>query len=166
MRRLAILAAGLSVAACATARPEPEPAASVRAAFNPAPVAGLDWFFHEDGDLAALAYGTAQSDDVRLHLGCERASGLVEITRPAPAGSPHEIRLESGQVSARFSAKAEPSYVTEGDLLIARAKAGEPVFRAFEQNRWIAAWEGRQREAYAPHPGSADRVARFFSFCR
>jgi hypothetical protein len=162
---LLILAASATLAACATAKPETATPVARAAAAAPEPAPGLDWFFHEDGDWAALAYGVAESDDVRLHLACERAAGVVEIIRPVAAGSAPEIRLESGEVSASLPAKAEPSEVTEGDLLIAQAKTEEPVLRAFERNRWIAVWHGSEREAYAPHPRSVDGVARFFSFC-
>jgi hypothetical protein len=35
----------------------------------------------------------------------------------------------------------------------------------FRRLAWLARWQGGQREVYVPHPGSADRVERFFAFC-
>ncbi|GAA0655561.1 hypothetical protein [Brevundimonas lenta] len=150
------------VAACATA---PEPAPPVATAAGPAPVAGYDWFFHEDENDARLAYGTEATDDLKLGLDCRRGSGRLDLSANAPAGTAPEIHIESGGDTERYRAKSEPSMVNEGVFLSAEARADEPVFQRFRRVGWLALWQGDERQPFAPHPGSAGRIEQFFAFC-
>lgn len=155
---LTLLAA---LAACATTPTAPSPRADAAA---PAPVEGYDWFMHVDGGEAMLAYGVAQSDEVKLRFDCGVGSSRLNLIAPAMKGE-REIHLESGGDTERYAAVAEPSGLHEGDLLIAEAAADAPVFQRFRRLGWIAAWRGGGREVYAAHPGSQKRVADFFARC-
>lgn len=146
---------------CATTPTAPAPRADAGA---PAPVEGYDWFMHVDGGEALLAYGVAESDEVKLRFDCGAGSGRLNLIAPALKDE-REIHLESGGDTERYPATAEPSGLHEGDLLIAEAAADAPVFQRFRRLGWIAAWRGGEREVYAAHPGSEKGVADFFARC-
>jgi len=150
------------LAACATT---PAPSASPSTGPAPLPVEGYDWIFHEEAGEARLVYGVAESDDVRVALDCGRGAGRLALTALAGPGAEPVILLESGGETERFAATAEEDLVHDGLILSATAAADTPVFRRFRQVGWLASWQDGVREAYAPHPGSADRIERFFAFC-
>jgi len=167
--RALFLVSGLALgaSACATVEaPAPimaaEPIASGGA---PAPVEGYDWFYHPDEDTARLAYGLAESDDLKLGFDCGRGTGRLEIVTIAAKGAKAEILVESGGDTERFPAASEPSQLNDGVILTASASTSEPVFQRFRRVGWMALWRDGDREAYAPQPGSADHVERFFAFC-
>lgn len=162
---LSILAVG--AAACATVEtPETDRAPEAPAGGgSPAPVEGYDWFYSIDEDTARLAYGVAESDDLKLGLDCGRATGRLEMVALAGKGARPEIHVESGGETGRFPASSEPSQLHDGVILIAPASTAEPVFQRFRGVGWIAQWRDGEREAYAPHPASAGVIERFFAFC-
>lgn len=153
----------LALAACNTTGGTAPSATAATGA--PTPVAGYDWFFHEDGMDALLAYGLEESDDLRIGMECRKNSGRLALNAIAPDDAAHEIHLESGGDTQRYPARAEPSEVNDGLFLTAEARAGDPVFQRFRRIGWLAVWSGEERHAYAPHPGSGERVERFFAFC-
>lgn len=159
---LALSGLTLTAAACATA---PTPAMLSAGSGSPQPVENYDWFLSEDGDEARLAYGLEESDDLRIGLDCRRASGKLDLSAIAKAGASPEIHLESGGDTERYPAQSEPSELHDGLFLTAVARTDEPVFRRFRRVGWLAVWQGDERNAYAPHPQSADRIERFFAFC-
>ena len=159
-----VLAAGVALAACSTT-PTQMNLTTGGVGGAPAPVEGYDWFLNEDGPAAQLVYGLHDSDDVRLTLACERADGKLEVSAHAPTGGPAEIHLESGGETERLRARAEALEISEGDWLTATARTSDPVFRRFRQTGWIALWQKGERHAYAPHPGSSDRIEQFFGRC-
>lgn len=159
---ISVAAAVLALAgACATA---PQPAGFAATSGAPAPIAGYDWFMHAEEGEAMLAYGVANSDEVKLHLACRIGTGRLDLTQPGH-GDAREIHLESGGDTERFAAVAEPSEIQDGVLLTASTTADQPVFQRFRRLGWIAAWHGDDREAYAAHPGSTKGVADFFAAC-
>lgn len=160
---LALAAAALTASACATAAPNAP--ASTASSGSPVPMEGYDWFFHIDADAARLAYGLAESDDLRLGLDCTRASGRLSLNGVASNDAKPEFHIESGGETERFPAQAEPSQLNDGVFLSAEAPADAPVFRRFRQVGWLALWQDGTRQAYAPHPGSAPNIERFFAFC-
>lgn len=163
MRPISSIAALLvlsALSACATA---PRETATPMAA-APAPIAGYDWFMNRDGADVMLAYGVANSDDVKLHLACKTGNDALDLTAPGEAGE-REIHLESGGDAERYPASAESSEIHDGDLLTARASTRDPVFQRFRRLGWIAAWRGEVREVYAAHPGSTKGVEDFFAAC-
>lgn len=163
MRRVAvILLATMAVAACSTTSPTGLAVLSPDA--RPAPIAGLDWFLTEDTVETKLAYGRANSDDLRLALTCEPGSGQLGLIQPALKGA-SEVHLESGGDTERFVAVVEPAGVHDGDLLMAEAKTGVPVFLRFRALGWLATWQGERREMLAAHPPSRASVERFFAVC-
>lgn len=161
---LALLLLALTTSACATAAPPDTPAPAASSG-SPVPVEGYDWFFHAEDDAARLAYGLAESDDLRLGLDCTRASGRLSLSGVAAAGAKPEFHLESGGETERFPAEAEPSRLHDGVFLSAEAPADAPVFQRFRRIGWLALWQGGSRQAYAPHPASAPNIERFFAFC-
>jgi hypothetical protein len=165
--RLPLLLAlsGLTLATAACNTTGPGMGVSPTSTGAPAPVTGYDWFLHQDGDEARLAYGLEESDDLRIGLDCRKNSGRLALSALAPEGAAHEIHLESGGDTERYPAEAEPSEVNDGLFLTAEAKAGDPVFQRFRRLGWLAVWQADERHPYAPHPGSAERVERFFAFC-
>lgn len=152
----------LGAAACGTVQPA---ALGHGATSAPAPVPGYDWFLHEDGDAARLAFGLEESDDLKLGLDCARGAGRLELSAMAPKGAKSEIYLEAGGETERFSAMAEPSQLDNGLFLSAAADTQHPVFKRFGQLGWMALWRGDQRQMMAGHPGADERVRRFLAFC-
>lgn len=154
----------LALAACNTTG-RPAMGLTAGATGSPAPVEGYDWFLHQDGQEARLAYGLEESDDLRIGLDCQKNSGRLALSAVAPEGARPEIYLESGGDTERYAAESEPSEVNDGLFLTAEAKAGDPVFLRFRRVGWLAVWQGEERHAYAPQPGSGSRVEQFFAFC-
>lgn len=157
---MALLA--LTAGACAT-KPAREPVTA--SSGSPVPLADHDWFLHTDENAARLAYGLAESDDLRLGLDCSRGSGRLSLSGMARRDDKREFLLESGGESERFAAEAEPSQLDDGVLLSAEAPADAPVFRRFRQLGWLAMWKDGVRQTYAPHPPTAPDIERFFAFC-
>lgn len=160
-----IFLAGLAVSAAACATVEPATTSPSPVAEGPAPLAGHDWFYHQDEGEARLAYGVAESDDLRLGFDCAKGGGRLRLSALGGANSKPEIQVESGGEIQRFPALAEPSQLHDGDLLTAEAAADSPVFQRFRRIGWIALWQDGEREAYAPHPQSRANIERFFVFC-
>ncbi|GAA0627184.1 hypothetical protein GCM10009422_25130 [Brevundimonas kwangchunensis] len=166
MRLITVLAlSGLSLTAAACASGPMEPASLSTGSGSPQPAENYDWFLSEDGDEARLAYGLEESDDLRIGLDCRRASGKLDLSAIAKAGARSEIHLESGGDTERYPAHSEPSELHDGLFLTAAARTSEPVFQRFRRVGWLAVWQGEERNAYAPHPQSAERIERFFAFC-
>ncbi len=157
-----ILLMSLGVAACSTTRPDLGP--TDVPVGEPLPVANLDWFLTEDAAETKLAYGRANSDDLRLALTCVPGSGELGLIQPASKGA-SEIHLEAGGDTERFPAVVEPAGVHDGDMLMAEAKTGVPVFLRFRALGWLATWQGDRREMLAAHPQSKASVDRFFAVC-
>ena len=162
-RPLLAAASLAALTACATA-PTPEPYVRPESP-APTPIAGYDWHLNMSGGEAGLAYGVAESDDVRLSLHCTAGSDDLMLYKDVAEGSEPVISLESGGETERFPASAEPSMLTGGVILSASAEADHPVFQRFRRVGWLASWVGDDREAYAAHPGSEVAVERFFAAC-
>ena len=126
---------------------------------------GYDWILHEDDGEARLAYGVAESDDVRVALDCRRGSGRLALTALGGPDAEPTILIESGGETGRFAAASEEDLLHDGLILSAMAAVDAPVFQRFRRTGWLALWQEGEREAYAPQPGSADRIQRFFAFC-
>lgn len=163
MRRVAVIVlATMAVAACSMTSPTRPAVLSSDA--GPAPVAGLDWFLTEDASETKLVYGRANSDDLRLALTCVPGSGQLGLIQPALRGA-REIHLESGGDTERFVAVVEPAGVQDGELLMAEAKTGVPVFLRFRALGWLATWQGEEREMLAAHSSSRMSIEQFFAVC-
>jgi len=162
---IALTGMALAAAGCTSTRPAGVATTPIVVASAPQPVAGYDWFFHEDGQEALLAYGLEASDDLRLGLGCAKAGGQLTLNATAPKGVADEIHIEAGGETERFAARSEPSELNDGVFLTASADVEEPVFQRFRQVGWLAVWQGDTREAYAPHPASRENIEKFFIFC-
>jgi hypothetical protein len=155
----------LGASACATVETPAELAPAVVSSGAPAPVADHDWFYHRDGEEARLAYGLAESDDLRLGLDCRQGSGRLALSAVGGPDAKPEIHVEAGGETERFAARSEPSQLHEGVFLTAEAATDAPVFQRFRRAGWLALWRNGERQAYAPHPESAPNIERFFAFC-
>ncbi|MGV9010259.1 hypothetical protein [Brevundimonas sp.] len=167
MRRASLLsltALTILMAGCATVSPDPD-ASGLASSGAPQPIEGHDWFFTADGTDARLAYGVADSDDLKLGLECVQGTGRLDLIASANDGAAPEIHIESGGDTERYTAQAEPAGVHDGLVLTARAQADAPVFQRFRRLGWLAVWQGTDRQTYVPQPASADRIERFFAFC-
>lgn len=161
---IALSIAALAIGACTTTTGD-TPVLATNSESAPQPVEGYDWHFNLDSDEAQLAYGLAQSDDLKLGLDCRKGSGRLTLTAAVDVAAPPEFHLESGGDTERFAAMKEPAEVNDGALLTAEARTSEPVFLRFRHVGWLAAWKGDAREAYVPHPASASQIEQFFAFC-
>lgn len=162
-RLIPSLIAVFAVVACATHAPSPGDALS-GASGAPAATPGLDWFMNRDGSEASLAYGVANSDEVKLHLLCQAGTGALEVTASSEKPG-REIHLESGGNTERYAAISEPAVVHEGELLTAHAATKDPVFQRFRRLGWIANWADGEREVYVAHPTAKAGIERFFAVC-
>lgn len=158
-----LLILGLT-AACASSGTRETGLSSTSAATAPAPTAGYDWHFTPSDEAVYLAYGVAESDDLRLGLHCAVGSGKVDITASAPTGT-REIRLEAGSEAKTFAAVGERSELHDGDFLTAETASAQPLFQHFRRNGWMVQWFGQRREVYTAHPGSEAGVEQFFATC-
>lgn len=167
MRRaflLSLTALTVLMAGCATVSPDPA-TSNLASTGAPRPIDGHDWFFTAEGTDAKLAYGVADSDDLKLGMECVKGTGLLDLTASADDGAAPEIHIESGGDTERYVAAAEPAGVHDGLVLTAQAQADAPVFQRFRRLGWLAVWQGEDRQTYVPQPASADRIERFFAFC-
>lgn len=166
---LCLALSGLGLMACTTTAPAPtliaEVAPVVPPAAAPQPIAGFDWFLNTDGRESSLAYGMANSDDIRVSLDCRHNSRSVNVMVPAPSGAEPVILLESGGETERLRATSEPSDLFDGDLLVAEAATNSPLFQRFGDVGWLAVWEQGDRHTYVPHPGAQDYARQFLAKC-
>jgi len=162
---IALTGLGLGASACATVGPSGEAPVAMESSGAPSPIPDHDWFYHQDGADARLVYGLAESDDLRLGLDCRRGAGRLTLSSLAGPDAPPEIYVESGGETERFPARSEPSALHDGVFLKAESTTDTPVFLRFRRIGWIALWLDGERQAYAPHPGSAANIERFFVFC-
>lgn len=130
----------------------------------PLPVANHDWFFDRDQQELTLAYGIANSDDLKLQLVCQTGTGALELAAVFDRPS-RVLLLESGGDTERYPARSEPAGIHEGQYVTANAKTKDPVFQRFRTLGWIALWEGDNRDTLVAHPTSKATVERFFAAC-
>ncbi len=130
----------------------------------PLPVANHDWFFDRDQQELTLAYGIANSDDLKLQLVCQTGTGALELAAVFDRPS-RVLLLESGGDTERYPARSEPAGIHEGQYVTANAKTKDPVFQRFRSLGWIALWEGDNRDTLVAHPTSKATVERFFAAC-
>jgi hypothetical protein len=169
MRLLKILPPLLALsalAACAT--PGRSPVSPIADAGAPAPLPNYDWHLSLEPQEAGLAYGVANSDEVKLQLRCETGSGALGLGAILEKPS-RQLHLESGGDSERYPAASEEAGITDGHYVQvgaqADAKTKDPVFQRFRRLGWIAVWDGETRRTYAAHPQSRADIERFFVAC-
>lgn len=160
---LAVSALTASLAACANVGPTALTPGGL-AVSAPAPTAGYDWFLDQDGQELTLAYGLANSDELKLQLICRSGTGALELAsifdKPARV-----LHVESGGDDERYPARSEPAGIHDGQYVSADARAKDPVFLRFRALGWLALWEDDKRETFVAHPGSLPNVERFFAAC-
>ena len=152
-----------ALAACATPGRSPV-VTPMAAAGAPAPTPNYDWHFDQEPQEASLAYGVANSDEVKLQLRCETGSGALDLAAMLEKPS-RQLLLESGGDTEHYPAASEDAGITEGHYAQANAKTKDPVFQRFRRLGWIAVWEGDTRRTYTAHPESRADIERFFVAC-
>lgn len=163
---LALSGLALSVAACATVEaPAPVSVAEPGSGGAPLPVENYDWLLVVDEDAAQLAYGLPESDHLLVGLNCGRGSGRIELVAIGGYDDAPVIVLESGGETGRFPAESEVSDLHDALIFTAATTSSEPVLQRFRRVGWLAQWQGGERDAYAPQPGSGPNIERFFAFC-
>lgn len=162
---LALSGLALSAAACATVEPRSSAALTDAVSPAPLPVEGYDWMLVANEETADLAYGVPESDHLLMGLNCRRGSARIGLTTLAEHDEERVILLESGGETGRFPATAEVSELHDALIFTGETTASEPVLQRFRRVGWLAQWRDGEREAYAPHPGSAANIERFFAFC-
>jgi hypothetical protein len=177
-RVIAVALAAGAVAGCASHSGYKPPAAKLlrpastspsAALTAPVPASGLSWFMVNEEGKAKLAYGAANSDDVRLMLTCAKGSGKLTVSRMVAAdqaGATPILTLGSGSARGRWLAKAEPATDQAGRTqLVVDMTTTEPAIDAFERNGWVSAINADGKvEGMAPQPGDT-AVHRFFDYC-
>lgn len=161
LKTITVLLALSTLAACASQKTVSMPLADIAA---PAPVANYDWHLHREPGEDTLAYGVANSDEMKLQLICR--SGSAKLDLAAISDKPmRELYLESGGDTERYPARSEAAGINDGEYVSANADTKDPVFQRFRSLGWIAVWQGEEREVYAAHPTSKPDIERFFSAC-
>lgn len=135
----------------------------------PTPAAGLSWFMVNEEGKAKLAYGAANSDDVRLMLTCAKGSGKLTVTRTIATeevGATPILTLGSGSARGRWLAKSAAAADQAGRVqLTVDMTTTEPAIDAFERNGWVTAINADGKTVgMAPQPGDT-AVRRFFDYC-
>ena len=156
----ALVVAGVVLAGCAEQRP---PTPSGQAARPP----NAGFFFNQDGDEARLAYGRANSDDVRLMLRCQAGQRQVEITDAAhgDARQGDSLVLIGGQARSALPAKVETNDESGGKLATAHADSALPALDGFRRTGAIAVKLGAREYTLSATAGERADIARFFSAC-
>ena len=124
-----------ALAACAT--PAPVPGSASTTGPGPAPVSDYDWHLHQDPLENSLTYGLADSDEVKLKLSCQTASGALDLAAVLDKPT-SRLRLESGGDMETYAAMSEPAGIIPGHYAEAQAKTRDPVFQRFRRLGWIA----------------------------
>jgi hypothetical protein len=125
------------------------------------------FFFAQDGGEAKLAYGRANSDDVRLMLTCQAGKRLVEITDAGhgEARKGDVLILTSGKTRSVLAANVEINDESGGKLAIARADPALPALEGFRRSGALAVKLGSREYALSATVGEQAAIARFFSVC-
>jgi hypothetical protein len=125
------------------------------------------FFFNQDGGEATLAYGRANSDDVRLMLHCTAGERQVEITDTAhgEARKGDSLVLTSGKARSALPASVEVHDESGGKLAVVRADPALPALDGFRRSGDIAISLGSRGYALSATAGERAVIARFFSVC-
>ena len=125
------------------------------------------FFFDQDGGEAKLAYGRANSDDVRLMLSCEAGKRQVEITDAAhgEARTGDMLVLTSGTARSALPASVETNEESGGKLAVAHADVDLPALDGFRRSGAIAVKLGAREYALSTTAAERPQIARFFSAC-
>jgi len=132
---------------------------------SPNPIPGRDWHLVQHRGQSSLAFGVAESDDLDLGLTCHDGSGRVTLFRDAAPGEPAGFQLDAGGEAQHFDAEGELSPLTDGLSLHAEADVASPVFRRFRDLGWVTLQVADERHSLPAHPGSEERIDRFFAAC-
>jgi hypothetical protein len=134
---------------------------------GPARLPDEGFFFDQDGDEAKLAYGRANSDDVRLMLRCEAGKRRIEITDAVDdaAKTGDRLVLASGKARSALPASVEPNAETGGKLAIAHADPALPALDGFRRSGAITVRLGPREYALSATARERPAIARFFSVC-
>jgi hypothetical protein len=125
------------------------------------------FFFNRDDGEATLAYGRADSDDVRLMFRCEAGKRLVEITDAGhgEARTGDVLVLTSGKARSALPVSVEANDESGGKLAIAHADPALPALDGFRRTGDIEVSVGSRRYGLSATAGERAEIARFFTAC-
>ena len=120
-------------------------------------------FYNDQGEMAALAYGAPNSDDVALMFECAKGTGRVEVTDVAGAtAAPRLILASSGSTSDLAASEVS----ADGpDLLVARTDISAPALQAFRRSGKMKVAYGATSYTLAASNAERQGVERFFKAC-
>jgi hypothetical protein len=130
-------------------------------------LADTGFFFNDDGDSAALAYGRANTDDVALMLQCEKGARRVDIIDAAHPGARkgQGLTLISDGARSDLPTRVEPDEERGALLASGLAPTDAPALIAFRKTGRMAVKLGDRAQLYAATPAELISVARFFAAC-
>jgi hypothetical protein len=166
--RAAVLAAGAVLVAgtaalcgCMEQKPPPPPGQPAQAS------PGEGFFLNREDDRVSLAYGRANSDDVRLMLECRPGGKEIEITdaghRDARKGE--MLVLTSGKMQSALPATVAADAEGGGNLAVAHADPALPALDGFRRTGALSVKLGAREYALNASGTEKALIARFFSAC-
>ena len=122
------------------------------------------WFMHAEAGEAKLVYGTPQSDDVPLMLGCAAGSGRVSLSQSAlrPGDG---VTLSAGRTRTVLYGEAEPDEMNGGVFVTAQTDTATPVLAAVAEGGGLAIEEAGRVQRLPATAREREDIRRFFAVC-
>ncbi len=168
-RRIATLAACSSLVmltACASMPSATTTASMALPSAAPAAMEEYDWHFERYGELAQLAYGVANSDDIPFGFSCRPGSGQVQMTATSLDAKTKTITLGTSEASQTYSARQEAAEMFDGYLLQAQTSISDPVLASFAKLGWLVIAHEGKWAGLSPQSGTKTKGQDFLSACR
>ena len=143
----------LVLSACA-APPAPTPPGADPAADT------REWFYSREDGRANLVYGTPQSDDVAITIGCAEGSGRVALTQGG-LGRGQGIAIASGGLRDVLRGPAQPDELNGGVFMEAETDAAHPLLGAFRRTGALVTG----RDVLTATPAERGSIEQFFAAC-
>jgi hypothetical protein len=130
---------------------------------------GMGFFLSRDADEGwKLAYGQANSDNVRLMLECQPGSRKIDLfdLGHAAARKGEMLTLTSGKVQSAIAAGVEPDEAGgDRSVVIVHTTPDLPALDGFRHSGLLAVKLGSHEFALTASPAEKPEIARFFSGC-
>lgn len=168
-RRIAALCACsgmVMLAACASMPSATTTASMALPSAAPAAMEEYDWHFERSGDLAQLAYGVANSDDIPFGFSCRPGSGQVQMTATSLDAKIKTITLGTSEASQTYAARQEAAEMFDGYLLKAQTSTSDPVLASFAKLGWLVIAHDGSWAGLSPQRGTKTAGQDFLAACR
>ncbi len=155
LRNVTLMAmlAGLALSACGHDQE--------RAALN----SGMGLYYNDQGSVAALAYGAANSDDVGLMLQCVKGSGRVEVSDVARQAPAPRLILTSAGRSTELPVALQSGMSDGPPILTADTSSKSDALAAFRKSGRINVTYGKIRYGLRATSDEKRGVEEFFTAC-